>query len=570
MTPSDARRPPLFALVILEDAQVRAEVEQIVLDGAEELIEGLCKAGGARSADDRIQLVNGAVRLYAQGILADPLAAAQRCRAVVSTASVNLRDSRHDRYRTPCAGQGLQIAFFLGSFPQSGNNLRTDMIAFDSQWAEALAGAVRSARNAGERRSLFLEKREDLAVSFARGRSPAAVHTFWSGMAARTASRAGQLAYRSNPAPDDAVRLLNDPHPGHERASDAKATADEPAVLAISTLEECFSAVEQILTGFHPEIALTARGVAFEQRIMVARADRSAVEDIRRGSRIRVECMLVRGDRRSVAVGEAVLAEESRENLRRVESVARSLAERIERRLDARIRPAGQMPVVFAPGVGGVLVHEIVGHALEADEVLEEGSWLAELEEQVAPTGLLVLDDPRRGRASWRIDDEAEEARPTPLVRDGRVAGWLLDRATADRTGRTTTGHGRCSSFRERVRPRMGCTFVAPGGCKAQEVISGVQKGIYVRRMEAGKTDIRTGRALFRVTDADLIRNGALDAPLLPHLLRVDGAAALSTADRVADDLQFDSCIGSCHRDGQPLAISVGAPTFCIGRAGVC
>jgi predicted Zn-dependent protease len=88
--------------------------------------------------------------------------------------------------------------------------------------------------------------------------------------------------------------------------------------------------------------------------------------------------------------------------------------------------------------------------------------------------------------------------------------------------------------------------------------------------MESGKTDIATGRALFRVTDSDLVRNGTLDVPLLPHLLVVDGAEALASIDRVADDLQFDSCIGSCHRDGQPLALSVGAPTFWIGRAGVC
>jgi TldD protein len=388
-------------------------------------------------------------------------------------------------------------------------------------------------------------------------------------MAARATSGSGRLSYRSNPAPDDAFRLLN-PQSRHELAAEEEPREEEPATLSISSLEECFSTLERILTEIHPEIALTARGVAFEQRIMVARPERDAAEEHRRGLRLRVECMLVRGDRRSMAVGEAALTEQSRENLRKVESIARSLAERVERRLDARVRPEGQMPVVFAPGVGGVLIHEIVGHALEADEVLGEGSWLAELEEQVAPQELVVLDDPRRGRAAWRIDDEGEPARPIALVREGRVAGWLLDRATADRTGRKTTGHGRCSSFRDEIRPRMGCTFVAPGRLEAKEVISGVRKGLYVRRMEAGKTDIRTGRALFRVTDSDLIRNGALDEPLMPHLLRVDGDAALSTADRVADDLQFDTCIGSCHRDGQSLAISVGAPTFWIGRAGVC
>jgi predicted Zn-dependent protease len=454
----------------------------------------------------------------------------------------------------------------LEVFFKSGNNLHTDMDYFDSQWIEALSVAARAA---GEGSSLFLEKREDLAVSFARHRSPAVVHTFWSGMAARRASGPGLLTYRSNPTPDDALRLLK-PLPGHEPAVQAQPAEKWPAELSIPLFEDCYAAVERILAGIHPEIALTGRGVAFDQRIMVGRSDRPPAEDRRRGFRLRLECMLDRGDRRSVAVGEAVLHAEPHKNRGRIETVARSLAERAERRLDAKIRPEGEMPVVFAPGVGGVLIHEIVGHALEADAALGEGTWLAELEEQVSSMELLVLDDPRRGRAAWRIDDEAEEARPTALIREGRVAGWLLDCETAGRTGRETTGHGRCSSFREEISPRMGCTFVAPGSLEAKEVIGGVRCGIYVRRMEAGKTDIKTGRALFRVIDSDLIRDGEIDAPLMPHLLRVDGAEALSTADRIADDLQFDTCIGSCHRDGQPLAISVGAPTFWIGHAGLC
>ncbi len=443
------------------------------------------------------------------------------------------------------------------------------MACFDPEWAEALARAGRSARDAGESGSLFLEKREDLAVSFVRNRSPMVVHTFWSGMAARRATGARQLTYRSNPTPDDALQLLK--HQSSREAAFRREPMEAvPAELSIHLFEESFATVERILTGIHAEIAIEARGIAFDQRIMVSRPDRPVAEDRRRGLRLRMECMLIRRDCRSVAVGETVLHEEAGENRTRIEAVARELAERVERRLDARMALAGQMPVVFAPGVGGVLIHEIVGHALEADEVLGEGSWLAELKEQVAPVELVVLDDPRRGRAAWRIDDEAEEARPTALVREGRVAGWLLDRETAERTGRETTGHGRCSSFREEIRPRMGCTFVAPGRLEAQEVIGGVRMGLYVRRMEAGKTDIKTGRALFRVTDSDLIHEGKIDAPLKPHLLRVDGAVALSSADRVADDLQFDTCIGSCHRDGQPLAISVGAPTFWIGSAGVC
>jgi TldD protein len=111
----------------------------------------------------------------------------------------------------------------------------------------------------------------------------------------------------------------------------------------------------------------------------------------------------------------------------------------------------------------------------------------------------------------------------------------------------------------------MGCTFVAPGKREPDELLRGIREGVYVRRMEAGTTDPRTGRAVFRVTDADRILDGKIDAPLRPHLLFIEGSRALAAADHVANDLEFDSCIGSCHRDGRPLSISVGAPTMRIG-----
>jgi len=180
-----------------------------------------------------------------------------------------------------------------------------------------------------------------------------------------------------------------------------------------------------------------------------------------------------------------------------------------------------------------------------------------------------VLDDPRRGRASWHVDDEGTPARAVPLFREGRVVGRLHDRSTARLEGREPTGHGRRASFREPVRPRMGCTFLAPGRSAPEEAVSGLERGIYVRRMEAAHTDPRTGRAVFRVTDADRIQNGRLVAPLGPHLIRVEGRVALGEIACVARDLAFDVCVGSCVHHGQPLAVSVGSPTFRVGPTSV-
>jgi len=111
----------------------------------------------------------------------------------------------------------------------------------------------------------------------------------------------------------------------------------------------------------------------------------------------------------------------------------------------------------------------------------------------------------------------------------------------------------------------MGCTFLAPGRFEPEETLEHIEDGIYVRRMEAASTDTRSGHAVFRVTDADRIHKGRLDRPLSPHLMFVDAAVALASVERVANDLEFDVCVGSCLHHGQPLSISVGGPTFRVG-----
>ena len=151
------------------------------------------------------------------------------------------------------------------------------------------------------------------------------------------------------------------------------------------------------------------------------------------------------------------------------------------------------------------------------------------------------------------------------LVRGRRVSGAIHDRRSAGRRGETTNGHARRSSFSHPVLPRMGCTYLAPGSLDPVEVLEDIESGIYVRRLEAASADPASGRATFRVTDADRIVKSRLEATLDPFLIDVSVVDSLPTMDRIANDLAFDSCIGSCVRDGQPLATSVGAPTFRVG-----
>jgi len=437
-----------------------------------------------------------------------------------------------------------------------------------TDWEEALGQALEACGEA-ETPVFFLEERSDLRVEMSPGHPPSTVHRSWRGLAARGRLGRGPVTYRADPSPDDALhlaRLASRPSGRYPRVAQGGG-AEEQASRALpeAELNQAISAATRLLLRIHPRAEVAARAVAFEQRIVVARADAQPTSDVRRGARLWLACRLPGG--RLAAVSEFVLPRRAAESQRELERTTEALARRAEALVDVREPRSGQLPVVLAPGIGGVLVHEIVGHALEADRVLGGESWLAQFEEPVAHRSLSVIDDPRRGRAPWRIDDEGEASRPTALIRDGRVADWLHDTRTAREVGRATTGHGRCATYRDPIRPRMGCTFVAPGECGPDELLRAVREGVYVRRMESATTDTKTGRAVFRVTDADRIREGRIDAPLRPHLLFVNGARVLAAADRVAADLAFDTCVGSCHRDGQALAISVGAPTMWIGSA---
>jgi len=421
---------------------------------------------------------------------------------------------------------------------------------------------------------LFLEHREDLTVEFGVDGSTTEQRTIWSGVSASRIGPGRRLAYRSAPSTDEiqlvaeaarrdeSQRLPPLEAGGPPMAGDGPGLDDDPA--------PAMARVAERVGRLQPAARVVGRAVAFEQRVWIAETGGECVEDCRRALRVRFEATLERGSARSSSVVEAVrppTASELSDSV--LDRLAEQLAERVEARLHAREPSTGEFVTVFGPGVGGVLVHEIVGHALEADAVLGGGSWLAGETGRVAPSEVVILDDPRRGRAAWRADDEGNRARPAPLIRVGRVAGRLHDARTADRAGEAPTGHGRCASYRDPVRPRMGCTFVSAGRWSPEEILGAVDLGVYIRRMEAANVDLSNGRAVFRVTDSDRIVDGKLDAPLYPHLLVVDGRRALAGMDRVADDLTFDTCVGSCVREGQPLATSVGAPTICTGRTRV-
>jgi TldD protein len=306
----------------------------------------------------------------------------------------------------------------------------------------------------------------------------------------------------------------------------------------------------------------SAKLVSFHQQIWVGTQAGEVSQDTRRGCRVELRVQ-VGGEGAAHAAEELVLRPEGPSRL--PEGFTRAF-DRAEARLSrVSATPTGPTSAVFAPGVAGVVVHELIGHALEGDVVVRGPTWIRAAGFPAAGRPVTVADDPLRGRGAWTIDDEGVAARETTLIDRGRPSGALLDRASAKALGTVSTGHGRRSSYLEPVRPRMGCTFIEPGNDDSEEVLRSTRTGVFIRRLAAGHTDPFSGRGTFIVSDADRIVDGHLAEPLDVFVLELDGVESWRSIDRVAHDLMFDTCIGSCVRDGQPLAVSVGGPTIRIG-----
>lgn len=412
---------------------------------------------------------------------------------------------------------------------------------------------------------VFCESRESLRVE---ADELGIVGNVWShlrGAAARTPNGWPSLRFLTDPRSGDVAAMVEEGGVSDRRSafpgdgdSDPRQLVLDPRIAA-TRIERLIHAAPSASSG--ARMSYRVRWIESLQTVRVSVGGDPVRSDLRRARRIRIEARAERNAAIAIAVHEGAFRDDRFQDLA-LRGLHGAVARAVER-LDSTSPPAGEFPVVFQAGAGGVLIHELVGHALEGDVLTKSASYLSRVECAAASPGVTVIDDPRRGRCPWRIDDEGIESRPVALIRDGRVSGALLDDTSAGAMGSTPTGHGRCASFRDPVLPRMGCTFLAAGSLSPEEVIEGIDRGIFVRRLESASTNPITGRAVFRVMDADLVTAGRADRPLHPFLLAVDGLAALGSIERVASDLAFDSCIGACVRDGQTIATSVGAPTFC-------
>jgi TldD protein len=233
--------------------------------------------------------------------------------------------------------------------------------------------------------------------------------------------------------------------------------------------------------------------------------------------------------------------------------------------LDSRPAPAGEMPVVLGAGWPGILLHEAIGHGLEGDFNRKKTSAFADLMgKRIASPGVTVVDDgtmPDR-RGSLTVDDEGTPSSRTVLIEDGILVGYLQDRLNARLMGMRATGNGRRQSYAHAPMPRMTNTVMLGGSHTPEEMISSVKRGLYAVNFGGGQVDITSGKFVFSASEAYMIEDGKVTAPVKGATLIGNGPDSLTKVQMIGNDMALDPGIGTCGKNGQGVPVGVGQPTL--------
>jgi len=235
--------------------------------------------------------------------------------------------------------------------------------------------------------------------------------------------------------------------------------------------------------------------------------------------------------------------------------------------LEASAAPAGMMPVVLGPGWPGILLHEAVGHGLEGDFNRKGTSaFSGKVGQQVASAECTIVDDgtlPNR-RGSLSVDDEGTPGQYNVLIENGVLKGYMQDKLNARLMGVEPTGNGRRESYAYMPMPRMTNTYMLAGPHEPGDIIASVDKGLYAPNFGGGQVDITSGKFVFSASEAYLIENGKITTPVKGAMLIGDGPEALSRISMIGNDLQLDTGVGTCGKEGQSVPVGVGQPTLKI------
>jgi len=247
------------------------------------------------------------------------------------------------------------------------------------------------------------------------------------------------------------------------------------------------------------------------------------------------------------------------------EDVAQTAASRALAMLEAPEAPAGRMAVVLSSEAGGTMVHEAVGHGLEADLSGQGRSvYSGKMGQAVASPLITVVDDPTLPgkRGSYNMDDEGVPASRTVLVEKGILVGYMSDKLSAMKENLPQTGNGRRQSFRHWPIPRMSNTIIEPGDQDPETIVRSVDKGLFVRKMGGGQVNTVTGDFVFEVSEGNLIRNGEVAEAVRGATLAGNGPEVLKSVDMIGNDLGFG--VGTCGKEGQGVPVGDAQPTLRI------
>jgi len=308
------------------------------------------------------------------------------------------------------------------------------------------------------------------------------------------------------------------------------------------------------------------------RRILVIGSDGSFAEDVQPLSRFNV-AVIARKEDGASSRGSAGGGGRHRFDVFLTEKTPEHFAEEAARQaiiqLDARACPAGEMEVVLGPGWPGILLHEAIGHGLEADFNRKKTSAFSELlGKRVASDKCTVVDNgtmPGR-RGSLNVDDEGNPTNNTVLIEKGILKGYLSDKLSSKLMGLPNTGNGRRESYEHIPMPRMTNTYMLAGDDSPEDIIRSVKHGLYAVNFGGGQVDITNGKFVFAASEAYLIEDGKVTAPVKNATLIGNGPDVLTRVSMVGNDLQLDEGVGTCGKDGQSVPVGVGIPTLKVDR----
>ena len=347
-------------------------------------------------------------------------------------------------------------------------------------------------------------------------------------------------------------RLYGDENPIGSPGFDAKVTL----------LQE----IDAYLRAKEPKVRQVSVSLAGSwQRVEILRADGHLMQDIRPMARLSISVVVGNGDRQESGshtvggrkgFGDFITTESW-------QSAANEALRQALVNLEAIPAPAGTFDIVLANGWPGVMLHEAVGHGLEGDFNRKKTSAFAGLMgEQVAAKGVTVVDDgtitERRG--SLTIDDEGTPTNCTVLIEDGKLVNYMQDRQNARLMGLQPTGNGRRESYAHAPMPRMTNTYMLSGDKTPEEIIASMKKGIYAVSFGGGQVDITSGKFVFGCTEAYMIEDGKIGAPIKGAMLIGNGPDAMHRISMIGNDMKLDTGSGNCGKGGQWVPVGVGQP----------